>query len=353
MNGGVWRIDRDASIETPVNRRNGIIFDSLPDRFSARSGESNLTVMGTEIVLSPPFSLENGSETLLDEIQKLFSILMEMGERPRNRRAGIHIHVASPMSINYVKTLIAVGAHLEDMFFLLGTQGYQYRGELLNDNAYCRPITKYGPPYMPSSAGDGRWGPIFDIDGLLQAKNLKEFWWRCGNTDMNRDAEHMNQVRYNWLNWYSLLAHQTVECRVFNTTLNPFLVYSEILFFQAFVKYCVGNSMMLDDASDLRKLFPENSVYVHRPRIEVLNSFNSLTDRMKLPNSVRLTLGDLLSTAPEVVLPEQRIKSHILQTTRGRGRSQNFSELGVKFVPEELLKTADIVDIHTIRGESR
>lgn len=348
LDSSAWKVDNDVSIQSDCSLlSNGLIVSgSVPERIRV----SDRITLGVEFVLNPPFSLEGGGEPLLDKIKSLCDTLMKFGESSQNKRAGIHVHIASPMNLGILKTYMVMGANMEDIFYLLATQGYTFRGQLANESAYCRPITQFGPPCMPISGSlhEGKYAQIFTIPELVKTKTLKEFWWRYGNVNMNGDTEHMHPVRYTWLNLYSLLAHGTMEFRVFNTTLNPYLIYSEILFCQAFCRYCVTAGLNSSEKLDM----PENSVYDARERSDIMDTFLGFCDRVRLPSHTVMTLGDMLATAPLVSLPKRLIKSHILNTRNGRGKVCNFDNFpDVHYLESSEASSIFVDDIHLRRGE--
>lgn len=346
-----WRQDSDASVQTPGTIFGNMSFiGNIPEQLNANR-YAERTIFGTELVLNPPFSLEgDGESVLLEKLLRLTDTLQGEGEPSRSTRAGLHIHISCPMSLGIVKALLMAGRAYEDVFFLLGTNGYQFRGELVNESSYCRPITGCGPTYMPSCNSSSVYGPIFDVENLLQTKTMKEFWWAFGNVQPERDTEHMHPARYFWLNLYSLLAHGTVENRTYNVTLNPYLIHAQILFFSKFIKHFSVMGLTNDHIPEM----PINSVFDRRSRKDVLLSFVELANMIGADETTVDVLYSMLKNAPMVNIKEKMIKSHILETSRGRGRTMSFDHLPKSLlVSEDELSSVTIMDIHTLRGEHR
>lgn len=339
LNNRVWRTDHDASCESDAKNVGKLTVSSLP---KSPAFQFSNTVIGTELILSPPYCLETGTGQLLEELEKLTCMLAESGEPAQNFRSGLHIHVSMPTSLRLLKTYVAMAANLEEVFFALGTQGYTFRGMLKNESAYCRPITQYGPPCVPVSSNS--WAQVFDIESLLLAPNTTMFWNRYGNVDPNRDVNRYHPVRYTWFNLYALLAHGTLEFRNFNTTLNPYLIWAEVLFCKAFCEHCLSVGM----SKDAKIMLPQNSVFNGRSKSEILRTFEDFASGLNLPSAVVNILGDTIQSAPEVCLPKSYIKSHLNR----RDSTYDFSaHPNVRYFNNSEVKDVVVDDIHARRGE--
>lgn len=339
LNRQVWKTDHDASCESDAKNMGKLVVINFPSRPTFQFSN---TVLGTEIVLYPPYCIEEGTTNLLGELERFTEKLAELGEPAENYRAGLHIHISMPVSLRLLKTYISVAAYLEDVFFHIGTQGYTFRGMLKNESAYCRPITQYGPPCV--QVANHHWAQVFDIESLLYAPTTALFWNRYGNVDPNREVNRYHPVRYTWFNLYALLAHGTVEFRNFNTTLNPYLIWAEILFCKAFSEYCLAAGM----SKDSKFALPQNSIFDERSKSEIMQTFVDFCGGLDLPASVYNILGDVLQSAPQVLLPKNYIRTHL---TRESGSFDFSGHPTVKYLTEDQTQRVVVDDIHTRRGE--
>ena len=339
---GNFRQTHDASIETDVILRpSGIIIKSAGDILTQR--RNNIT-LGTEII-TVPFDTE--SKSILNSFKFLTQLLMEMGEPEKSLRAGIHIHVNMSYNLKILKSILRLGRFLEDVFFLIGTQGYVFRGMKVNESAYCRPITKWGPQCVTTHGGVTQ---VFNIDDLLKATSVEEFWWRYGSLYVSENSQYQRYTpqRYTWLNLYSLLQHGTLEFRLFNKTLSPYRINAEISFCQKFCEYAIMNGF-----SDLKEdmMIEENSVYDERPRNAIIETFIHFAEKVKLGDKNTSILLDILINAPMVILPHTYIWTH-LEAQRDWWSSHTPNYRPPQISRDEI-HTALIQDLHTLRGERR
>jgi hypothetical protein len=344
LNGHVFKQTHDASIESDVSFRRGMYVES-PKNLLSHNGSG--TVIGTEII-TIPFDTE--TEDLLPYLKGLTQTLMAFGEPEKSLRAGIHVHVNMSYNLRILKSIIRLGMHLEDVFFHIGTQGYVFRGMKVNDNAYCRPITKWGPQIITN--GNGAY-PVFVAKDLLEATNVKDFWYRYGSLTVTNENSgpgagwnRYSPQRYTWLNLYSLLLHGTLEFRVFNKTMSPFRINAEIKLCQKFCEFAIKTGF-----SELKELgfLRINSIYDRRNRGDILDTFDKFCEMVEFDKENMLILRNILITAPDVVFPEQYIWTHL---ERGRSWWGAFGYCPSR-VDSDTVKTPEIVDIHAMRGERR
>lgn len=322
----------DASIESEICYVDGV-------RVAGRNilqtqKATDFHVCGVELV-SSPFDLRN--DNVLKTLMSLTQWLTQEGELPESNRAGIHYHIGlrSP-GIKTLKRLIRWGRHLEALFFRLGGNGYTFRG-VTNDSAFCRPITKSGPPCVPYASG---WAQCFDIDHLLDANTLSEFWHRYGNSNAGDVPRYVAQ-RYTWLNFYSILAHRTIEVRVFNKTLNPFFMMAEIDLFQHMVLSSMEGDGVIPDE--------EISVYDNPSDPVLLRQLAHLSKLWKLEDQTVSYLQKIIQRTPPVVLDPKPVITHLTETMsiRSPWSTEGDYEPTIVHKPAK----ARVVTIHTLRRE--
>jgi hypothetical protein len=333
-----FHLTHDASVESDVSmRENGMfIFSSANGSLLSSTGK---TTVGTEIV-TVPFDTE--SKKLLPELKSLTHILVELGEPEKSLRAGIHIHVNMSYNLSILKRILEVGMFMEDVFFLIATQGYIFRGMKVNESAYCRPITSFGPQCVRTNRGTAQ---IFNVKDLMNSSTVEDFWMRYGNTKPETaQAQRYVPQRYTWLNLYSLLAHGTLEFRVFNKTLSPFKLMAEVELCQKFCEYVLKTGF-----SPQASTLSIHSVYDCRTREEILETFETFADDIDLSPQSKKIISSIILNSPVVFLPQRYIWTHL-------DNSRNMSWEGSYIPPtidESQIADAHIVDIHTLRGERR
>ena len=329
----LFQTTHDASIESDVRispRDNSTIIRSSSLR-SLQNGQR--VTMGTEIV-STPIDLETDSPD--DMVKILCKWLSESGEPCMSERAGIHIHVGlGAFNMDMLHSSIYWGRHLEALFFHLAGNGYEFRG-VKNNAAYCRPITKNGPPYLPSG-NRGVYQKTFDIDDMLEAKSTKHFWYLYGATNSGNVGRYVPQ-RYIWLNWYSLLAHGTLEFRPWNVTQNAAYILAEIELCQLFTRAVIKSIPAPSEehsAFDMRRLGYEELQH----DLDHIAHLWGMTDR-----SYKI-LSMIVRRTPLMDLPNEATLSHLSYNMPWDG-SFGYSPRTTNSVV-----TPQIVTIHTLRGE--
>ncbi|NMB66095.1 MAG: hypothetical protein GYA16_14615, partial [Spirochaetes bacterium] len=204
-----WQIVHDASIKSSVRVNN--LGEKSRMSSSQRSSDPFYT-MGSEII-SPVFNVKDFDLTKIRrDLCYITNLIQENGEPEKTWRSGIHIHVGLPeVSLYRLKSIIQLGRYMEDVFFQISGQGYQFRGQFFNKCLYCRPITKKGPQvfYLNDDEGNERLIQLFNVHDLLSANSIVQFWDRYGGC--TRDRQRWHPVRYSWLNLYSILYRGTLE----------------------------------------------------------------------------------------------------------------------------------------------
>lgn len=337
--GGNFRLTHDASIETDASlRANGMFIFSTPN--SSFIPTSNKVTMGTEII-TVPFDTE--SKDLLSELKMLTSQLVQLGEPEKSLRAGIHIHINMSYNLNILKRILELGMYLEDVFFLLATQGYVFRGMKVNESAYCRPITSFGPQCVSTRHGTSQ---VFNAEDLLASTSTEDFWRRYGDTNVeSAPQQRYTPQRYTWLNFYSLLAHGTVEFRTFNKTLSPFKIMAEVEFCQRFCEYAIRTGF-----SEQVERLPIHSVYDNRTREDIIETFEEFCKNISLSETSHKILLNILYNSPLVNLPQSYIWTHLERVRHGWWLEDSYKPRKISI---DEVHEAQVIDIHTLRGERR
>jgi len=184
--------------------------------FGLPVGGRRPVMFGGEFV-SPLLDL-TGSEWK-NSVSKIVEALYRAGEGV-NVSTSIHVHInAQGIPFYALHNLVRIAAYIEEAMFRWScAEAGVHRGALHLDYAYCRPITKKGPPvvYCPTSDTQRQ---IFDLDGLLNAESVNDFRIATGRYD-RWDGGKYHEARYSWFNLISLWTHGSVEFRPFNFTGN-------------------------------------------------------------------------------------------------------------------------------------
>lgn len=336
---GHFNTTHDASIESPAHTRDNVSFVIMKDDLEL-GNRRRAGAIGTEIV-SVPISLESGTGSLEKDLTELISALNTAGEPEKSYRAGIHIHVSMPISLTILKAIIRLGLYLESSFYYIGCFGYHFRGAVMNDSVYCRPITGTGPVVVNTPKG---YGQIYDINDLLEATTCSQFWNCYGQLSSENGVERYHPSRYTWLNLHSLLLHSTLEFRVFNKTFNPLFILASIELCQKFCLFCLSNNYNNFKNLGLLKI---NSIFDtnQSTSLEALKKFTNIVEMEK--DKVEI-LEMLVRIAPEIKLKEGYIFTHL-----SRFRDYLFwknSDYCTPKISNSLVRPADYVDIHTIGG---
>jgi hypothetical protein len=294
--GDDFYVTHDASINSDWYTSGGLIF---PNRPPDCIDVSNYTA-GAEIVSNVmPF---DGEE--LNTLKRLCFMLENYGEKERSFRGSVHFHVDCTASTDLARNFIYLAKHLEDVFFYIGGQGYAHRGTQVNEFLYCRPITKYGPTVVSSNCGDNVL--VFNCDDLVKAKTMGDFLNRLGGAN-NQSIHHMHPSRYFWINFYSLYAHETLEFRVFNKTLNPLYLLAELQLCRHFIKWCATNTFNGISFENLA----ENSIFYSRSKHEVIATFIEFCEASHFNPVFMETLINIINLTPEITIPAHYLRTHV------------------------------------------
>jgi hypothetical protein len=335
-----WTTTRDASIVSDA-RASGLTNlkiknSSIVKRLLNRG--SNIEI-GTEFIASPPMDT---NQNYFDWIKGLTSAIRKNGECETSTRSGIHIHVSFEQNLRALKNILVLGRNLEDLFFLLAGMGYEYRG-VSTDGAYCRPITSYGPPCVPTV--DSHWAQIYFIDDVLKSTSLTEFWYRYGSITGN--PAHYHPARYSWLNLVSLLAHGTVEFRIFNKSLNPHYIYAITELCKKFCAYCLYASEQIFIRDGLNQV---NSIFKERDKESIIKTFEKFCETVMVNNYEKEILKDILKRTPVPKLKPGFVYSHLRWTPMHLGEYFILGDYHPPFVDEYKIRKPDFTDIHQLRN---
>ncbi|KKK51805.1 hypothetical protein LCGC14_3111290, partial [marine sediment metagenome] len=248
----LFSLTRDASCETELNSFSGI----RVDKGNVKKIYLDNRVFGLELISGV---MDTETDRYKYILKNLCNRVISLGETPRSYRAGFHVHVNTPLSLEILKSIIRLGRNLEQVFFLVGCMGYDYRGKR-NDSTYCRPITKVGPPCVPlGNNSNRRYGKVIHIPDLLKSETVNEFKLRYGDLDKVESTHgRYIPIRYHWLNLTNLWGKGSLEFRVFNKSLNSTFLYSVIELCKAFALYAIESSFSsLKDA----QMLGERSVF--------------------------------------------------------------------------------------------
>lgn len=324
----------DASCERDAKQLScGLILPrNSPDMFATRN-----IVLGGELVSN---IIDTTDDSYYRIIKNLTDYVIQNGESDQSFRAGIHVHICfSSPNLVMLKNTIRLWKHLEDLFYLLGGMGYEFRG-VKNDSTYCRPLTKNGPIIVPTRGGVGK---SVNLNHLLESKSISQFWERWGDLPV-QGRERYFPVRYHGFNLSPAYNRGTIEFRVFNKTLNPLYIISVIEICKKFAEICLRF-----DASDFSatNLMQENSVFDRRNKDEIANTFLHFSELCKMKELVISEAMRIIERTPPVVLQEKIIYSHLRNIRTHWDESSYEPELVSKYIVEK----PNFEDIHVLRGE--
>lgn len=334
------KVTFDVSAQSPtvVERYTG-----LPVFGDTKLFETNSTTSGGELV-TYIWNLRNGNENLKNLV-KILSIFESMGEPPTSKTAGIHFHASFPTNLDGLKNFVTVSAHLEKFFFSAGSMGYAHRA-LTSDAVYYRPITRSGPIAVPVEGG---WAQCFSVESLQKATSLEEFFQRYGDSNGGAGQKKYPVVRYHYVNLYNMLRpQQTVEIRVFNTTLDPLKVWAMLHYYMSMVRFCAEKSPAevvragLADPISVFEASPEKLIQTLR---RTINAFR-ITDTLVIS-----TLERLVDNSLETTLPERYVRSHLHDRHSVALHWEGFTSIPEPFLRESDIKHPIYCDANILRGE--
>lgn len=335
-----FNLTHDASCERNEQFLGKYPVSNVPKRFQPYLKRERV---GFEIVTSI-IDTDNEKEFLKD-LTKITDALSSAGESQHSFRAGIHCHINMAVNTRILKKLAELGSHLEQVFFLLGGMGYEYRGSK-NDSTYCRPITKFGPPCVKYKSS---FAQVFNTNDLYKAQNSTEFGERYGDIFI-QGGKHYFPVRYTWLNLSRLFFERlgSLEFRIFNKSLNPEKIVAVMEFCRLF-----SQAAILESIKPTKK-WEENSIYDIKTRDNILDTFSSFIEDTGLAIGEKNLdiLKVILKQTPleSIILPQKYIYSHLMYLTRGDATSNHWEKSKYKpeTIPSNKISVPKFVDIHVL-----
>ena len=334
-----FKVSGDASVESDK-----LLIKGIPVKLHTKSSALKFTsgVVGSEIISS----IIDTNKDYLGLLKSLCNTLSELGESEQSKRAGIHIHVSFINNMRILKSALELGAHLEDVFFLLGGMGYEFRG-IENDSTYCRPITRFGPPVVEDD--DGRFFPCFDLEDVLKASNPSQFMTRLGDLSRLHGNRYI-PIRYVWLNLYNIVGSMcTLEFRVWNKTLDAMAIYMAIEVCKGFAQYAISRAYAKSEP------LPVNSIYDRRSKGEIVETFLSFASTVGLPDHVIAIALELMERSPisGLELPLEYTHTHLRFHRLGRKDPRHWVESAYRPNAElsfDEIRTPEFLDIHNLRS---
>lgn len=311
----------DASIETPAKRS-----------YILKTSELfiNGDPIGVEIV-SRPIYFDDLSD-FIESFRKVTAILRTLGEKEKSKRAGIHIHIETPYpyDVAFLKNLLKLGLCIEPIVYAIGGFGYQNHAET-NNFTYARSLSS--PPIVYYL---DRWVHLYEIERLFSVKTMSGFFKYMGVDVSN--ARRYHPARYLWLNFYSIIAHGTVEFRPFNKTFNSNFVKAAIELCRSIV---IAASQKTINCSRINSVFNQYSTK------ELLENFENLNDNfLNLNKETKEVIEYLIRIHKPNQEKKQCVKTHLRSYSLVYPRD---------YIPPECDDAVDpnYVDVHTIRNGGR
>lgn len=298
-------------------------------------------ILGTEILSS----VIDTNKNYLGVLKELCSTLLSLGESEQSKRAGMHVHISFINNLRILKSALEVGAWLEDVFFLLGGLGYEFRG-IDNDSTYCRPITEFGPPIV-EDANEYLY-PCFILSEVLEARDINEFRTRLGDLRKLHGNRYI-PIRYMWLNFYNIFgALCTIEFRTWNKTLDPMAMYMAIEVCKGFAQFAISR------AYSKGLPLPINSVYHRRSKGEIIETFLSFANEIGLSSHVMSIAMGLLEKTPisGLALPREYTFTHLRFHRQGRKDPHHWTNSGYRpsiRVDYNDVRMPEFLDSHNLR----
>jgi len=338
----------DASCESRFNQIGGVKINKPSDLYIDNISSSTF---GTELVTMGVINTE--TPDYFARIKRLTNVINQLGESPRSYRAGFHVHVSCPLNLRISKSIIRLARNQEQVLFLLGTMGYDFRGKK-NNSTYCRPITKKGPAIVPGNRG--KYYPCMVLDDLLKTKTLAEFQAAYGDLISLLGDAHYIPIRYHMINLVPLWTQGSLEFRVFNKSVNPYYLKAAIEYCKAFTKFAVEASF---DSLKEDRLLTENSVFDvtgENDRQKIIDDFRYFSSKTELSNEDGEVILEILSVGDinSIVLPDEYTYTHLMFHMGGSRSPIHWNRQGITYKPksisEENIVRPIFVDIHNLEN---
>ena len=344
-----FRVHRDASCESDGYSIMGMKLDlEESDKTLLKYISTGRQTFGCELVTAG--TLDTADLNYLYTLKQITSRLNVLGESPKSYRAGFHVHINVAYNLKILKSILRLARHLEQVLYLLGGMGYDYRG-FKNSSAYCRPITKYGPVCVKT--GWDNYSQVFTLGELLKSETTAEFKTRYGNVDGLKNS-HYIPIRYHGLNLLPLFIQGSLEFRMFNKSLNPYYLMAIMEFCKTFSEYAVKSSFGTLKEENLLK---ENSIFDvvgEEDRGQILETFTHFLELSNLENKeVIEILYEILNTSSvdSLVTPKQYTFSHLIFHRQGNKSPIHWKnrEFKPRVIDENSIKVPEFEDLHVLR----
>lgn len=344
-----FRLTRDASCESDGYTLNGMKVNlEESNKKLLKYFPMNRNTYGCELVTAG--TLDTSNLDYLYQLKKITNLLVSKGENPKSYRAGFHVHINLSYNLSILKSVLRLARHLEQVLYLLGGMGYDYRG-FKNDSAYCRPITKFGPVCVKT--GWKTYSQVFTISELLKTKDTQEFKHKYGNIDKLRGS-HYIPIRYHGINLLPLFTQGSLEFRMFNKSTNPYYLMAIIEFCKSFSKYVIESSFKSLKEENLLK---ENSIFDVRGEVDrdyIMDTFGHFLEVSSLENREIIdTLYEILgnSSVDSLVTPNEYVFTHLMFHRQGERSPTHWTGTNYepKVIPKNEIKIPKFEDIHVLR----
>ncbi len=177
--------------------------------------KSDASVSGGGELVSPPLDFNDPEQR--GQVDRAIAALVAAGCRTSNQ-AGIHVHIGSAgMNARQIAAVARVFTKFEDCIYRLASSGWQTMRP--GATSYCPPLSQR------------------QIDGLVKARTEEQVRTAYyGRGEGVYATGHGHGSRYCGLNLHSHFYRQTIEFRVFNSSLNAKRVQSYIALCAAIVR---------------------------------------------------------------------------------------------------------------------
>jgi hypothetical protein len=342
-------IHRDASCESDGYTSNNFKIDvENTDKEILNLLPLNKNTYGCEVVTRG--TLDTSNLDYIYKLKKITNSLISHGESPKSYRAGFHVHVNVAYNLQILKSILRLTRHLEQVLYLLGGMGYDYRG-IRNNSTYCRPITKFGPVCVKT--GWNKFSQVFSISDLLKVKTTSSFKNQYGNIDRLRGNRYI-PIRYHGINLLPLFTQGSLEFRMFNKSTNPYFLMAIIEFCKAVSAYAVQSSFKSLKEENLLK---ENSIFDvkgEQDRGHIIETFSHFLDLSNLESREAIdALYEILHTSSveSLVTKNEYMFTHLMFHRQGSRSAIHWENREYKptTIEKSKIKVPQFEDIHVLR----
>jgi hypothetical protein len=359
-----FEVSRDASVEfvggyvLPRTGNKHVLLSSHTSGYKRFITNARKVVMGYELI-SYPMEIDDIPHMIYPLTMKLASL----GEFV-SRRASIHFHVGFPHNLRLMKNLLAVSLYIDPVLFRLGGAGGVFRGNV-NNCTYSRPlmnscVVSLRARREDSPRGDadveedtseevcGNFIQIINPQNALHASSIDEFWASFG-VDTQTPFPKYHPSRYCGINFYSILAHRTIEFRHMNQSLDALLICTMAKFLREIVD--MSTLLTKQDVMEL-PITPSDGEISVEDASQIIHHVHELAIAKEVENTITsFELGILLDTIAKssfTPIPKIPMRTHIADFVI----SPRVITLGkLNTFGKAILST--YMDIHNIEKEDR